>query len=329
MEKRIVYAPVLVPDKPDHDGDIVTAEQIQEFAHRFMASYRNIDLQHTMNNIGVPVESYIAKQPYKVETPEGEKVLPVGTWIMAVKVIHEDTWNRIKNGELTGFSIMAVKKTVLNEIVAKSREFSLSESDLVAVKSKTTLKDLGDDLEVIFVSIVDEPAVPDAKFFTIKSKKQSLIDKLKEKVNKALLDDSGTARKEVTGMTEEELKALLETIQALQQKVAALEEQINGEPEDSQEVNQEEVQDSAEKGEETETSSQEQADEVSSEEDLKAIIADLQKQIEELKGKGSNTVAKSRKLRGSDFQTTNEEKKEVYKSKYERDAFGNRINLGL
>lgn len=336
MDKRIVYAPVLVPDKPDHDGDTVTAEQIEEYAHKFMSSYRNIDLQHTLNNVGVPVESFISKSEYKVETPEGDKVLPAGTWIMAVKVLHEDTWNKIKNKELTGFSIMAVKRTVFDEIAAKSTG-GLSEDDLIAIKGKTTLKDLGDDLEVVFVSVVDEPAVPDATFFTIKSKKQSFLEKLKEKVNKSFLDDSGTSRKEVEGMTEEEVKALLETIQALSEKVTALETHINGvekaEGEEEEEVVEEETtetEETPEGEEETPEATEEQPEdeevsEKSEEEDLKETVAALQKQIEELKAKGSST--KSRKLKGSDFQDAEEGKEQVYKSKYERDALGNRVSV--
>ncbi|MGV2488500.1 UNVERIFIED_CONTAM: structural protein, partial [Bacillus mycoides] len=58
-EKRIVFGPVLVPDEPDSDGDVVTAEKIEEVAHKFLEQYGNIDLQHTLNNVGKVVESYI------------------------------------------------------------------------------------------------------------------------------------------------------------------------------------------------------------------------------------------------------------------------------
>lgn len=52
---------------------------------------------------------------------------------------------------------------------AKAKEL-LSELDN-SNKSKTTLNDLGEDWVVNAVSLVDEPAVPAAKFTTIKSRR--------------------------------------------------------------------------------------------------------------------------------------------------------------
>jgi len=42
--KRIVYGPVLIPGEPDSDGDVVSAEKIEDVAHRFVEEYGNIDL---------------------------------------------------------------------------------------------------------------------------------------------------------------------------------------------------------------------------------------------------------------------------------------------
>ncbi|SHF32714.1 Putative phage serine protease XkdF [Seinonella peptonophila] len=51
-EKKIVYGPVLIPDEPDHDSDLVLAEKIEEVAHKFHELYGNIDLQNSLNNVG-------------------------------------------------------------------------------------------------------------------------------------------------------------------------------------------------------------------------------------------------------------------------------------
>lgn len=165
-EKRIVFGPVLVPDEPDSDGDVVTAEKIEEVAHKFLEQYGNIDLQHTLNNVGKVVESYIL--PFDWEINE-DLTVPKGSWMMGVRVQDEEVWQAVKEGKLTGFSIMGVPKVAL-----KSKEAA----------KRTTLADLersAGDWVVNAVSLVDEPAVPKAKFIAIKSKNSR-----EEAVKKAL-----------------------------------------------------------------------------------------------------------------------------------------------
>lgn len=88
---------------------------------------------------------------------------------MGVRVQDEEVWQAVKEGKLTGFSIMGVPKVAL-----KSKEAA----------KRTTLADLereAGDWVVNAVSLVDEPAVPKAKFIAIKSKENR-----EEAVKKAL-----------------------------------------------------------------------------------------------------------------------------------------------
>lgn len=159
--KRIAHGAVLVPGEPDHDGEILTADKIETVAHEWLAAYRNMDLMHTLNNVATPVESYITPQDIEVEA-YGEKVLlPKGTWVIASKIQGEETWGRIENNELTGYSVMGIRRSTLDSAI-KSKEN-------VALK-RTLLRDLGEDWVAAAVSIVDEPCVPKAKFFAFKSR---------------------------------------------------------------------------------------------------------------------------------------------------------------
>jgi len=173
-DKRIVYGPVLIPNEPDHDGDRVTVEKIEEVAHKFHEMYGNVDLQHSLNNVGKMVESYIAP----TDLTFGEVTVPKGSWMMGVRVTDEASWEAVKSGKLTGFSIMGIRSAVM-----KSKEMTADE--IQAATKRTTLKDLGDDWIVNAVSLVDEPAVPKAKFLVIKSKQdkpnedESFFTKLK------------------------------------------------------------------------------------------------------------------------------------------------------
>ena len=164
---RIGYAAVLVPGEPDSDGEILTADKIEEVSHGWMESYRNVDLMHTLNNTGVPVESYILPEAMKV-TAYGEPMeLPAGSWILASK-LSEEAWAAVESGVLTGYSVMGIKRAHLTTAM-KSEEGVLDESAF----KRTLLEDLGPDWVASHVSVVDHPAVPKAKFFALKSKEFS------------------------------------------------------------------------------------------------------------------------------------------------------------
>lgn len=102
-EKRIVTGPVLVPNILDLQGDFEFQEDIEKAAHGFLENRGDIGRQHQIfDGIGVPVESHLTREPIK---NSAGKTLPVGTWIMSVKITHEPTWQAVKRGEVTGFSI--------------------------------------------------------------------------------------------------------------------------------------------------------------------------------------------------------------------------------
>lgn len=178
--QRLAYAAVLVPGEPDHDGETVTKEKIEEAAHEWMQSYRNVDLQHTLNNVAVPVESYILPMDMAVEHMGIKMFLPQGTWVLASRVLDDTTWDKVEKGELTGYSVMGIRRTTL-DAASKSVDMALK---------KTLLRDLGPDWVAAAVSIVDEPAVPKAKFFALKSKEEEPVEKSKtwyQKVKEILI----------------------------------------------------------------------------------------------------------------------------------------------
>ena len=104
--KRIVTGPVLVPDAVDLQGDFEFADDIEEAAHKFMEDARNIGEMHTkFGNIGTPVESWIMREMVFVDNGTEFKIYPKGTWMLSVKVTDDKVWEKVRNGELTGFSI--------------------------------------------------------------------------------------------------------------------------------------------------------------------------------------------------------------------------------
>jgi hypothetical protein len=108
-EKRIVKGVVYQPDVADVHDDQMDEVEIEKAAHLFMEKQHtyNIDKQHDLEaDKGYVVESYIAP----CDLTLGEQSIVKGSWIAGVKVTDDDTWEDIKKGEITGFSMWGVGK---------------------------------------------------------------------------------------------------------------------------------------------------------------------------------------------------------------------------
>lgn len=109
IQKRIVVSEVLVPYEVDAHGDFEEPEDIEEAAHNFLMKFSdNIgEMHYRWDEVGKPVQSYVT--PTDIlwgQDSEGKDIIsPKGTWIMAIKVIEDRTWEKVLNGELTGLSI--------------------------------------------------------------------------------------------------------------------------------------------------------------------------------------------------------------------------------
>jgi uracil-DNA glycosylase family 4 len=107
-EKRLVYGVVAEPDTEDSHGDTISADVIEQAAHRFLVESRVAGDQHGKRAPAEVVESYIAQSELDIE---GQTV-PEGTWIIGMKVYDDEFWNRVKEGEFTGFSLGGFAKRV-------------------------------------------------------------------------------------------------------------------------------------------------------------------------------------------------------------------------
>jgi hypothetical protein len=106
-EEQKAWAPVLIPNEADKQGDVIPPAEIEDAAHTFLKDYRQIDSDHDlMEGKGKPIESWTLKEDTEFELPNGEesRQYPPGTWMLGVQ-FSDEPWDRIKQGELTGFSI--------------------------------------------------------------------------------------------------------------------------------------------------------------------------------------------------------------------------------
>lgn len=114
-EKHLVVGAALIPDKDiyRYDGEneyyiSFTKESIEKMSQEFLKEYRQnevtLDHEDYASEVTV-VESWLVADSYKDKSNALGINVPEGTWMVAMKVNNIETWERIKKGELNGFSV--------------------------------------------------------------------------------------------------------------------------------------------------------------------------------------------------------------------------------
>ena len=100
---REVMGEMLIPDTPNSYGDIYTRAAIKEFAYAFAMKGYGIDVNHDNVEVGASVfvvESFIVRA--------GDPDFIEGSWVIAMKIMDDDIWQMVLDGELNGFSYEAM-----------------------------------------------------------------------------------------------------------------------------------------------------------------------------------------------------------------------------
>ena len=117
-EKRLLISPVLIPNQPiyrrDDQGNefniVFPEETILKAQQNFYKQgfQRNSNIEHddnlTLNDVTF-VESWIKEDDTHDKSLKYGFNLPNGTWFAVMKVENDEAWQKVKNGEVKGFSI--------------------------------------------------------------------------------------------------------------------------------------------------------------------------------------------------------------------------------
>lgn len=135
-EQRLVVGPAMIPDKMiirrnEITGEIYyvyfTAETIKKLQQKFMIQklLDKTNVEHGrkfLNDVDV-VESWIVDNREKDKQQVFGMDYPEGTWMVTMKVTDDDTWNKVKDGKLKGFSVQGY--------FAEKAKFSQINNDLI------------------------------------------------------------------------------------------------------------------------------------------------------------------------------------------------------
>lgn len=268
-EKHMLYSAVLVPDKPiyrrNEDGDEFyvefTKESIEHMSQQFFKEYKQnevtLDHETTASDVTV-VESWIKADLYKDKSVALglNEELPVGTWFAGMKVNQIDVWDRVKSGELRGFSVESlIRLEEFSKEDKNENNMNIETNEMFWTTLKNTIKEIftsasmiekkeGEDIEPTNIdleaetqteTVVETPTVEEPKVEEPKVEEPAVEEpKVEEpkpteepKVEEAKTDPH---LEELINSLKEEVEALKKMNSGLNNKVKELSKQPSAAP---------------------------------------------------------------------------------------------------
>ena len=277
-EKHMVYGAALIPDKDIYRNNgeqefyiNFTKESIERMSQDFMKEYRQYEVKTDHDDIAnevCVVESWLVSDSYKDKSNALGINVPEGTWMVGMKVNNIETWERIKAGELKGFSVESMisleefskqnndnmnietndmgfwnkMKEVLAEVFSKKEGDiePIDMEDLAANSGFTNVEDYQKEVEAVKAELEEqnaaEPAVEPTVEPTVEEPKPAEEPKVEEpaveepKVEEKPKEGNTKHLEELIGSLKEEINALKEMNSGLNERVKELSKEPSAKP---------------------------------------------------------------------------------------------------
>lgn len=277
-EKHMVYGAALIPDKDIYRNNgeqefyiNFTKESIERMSQDFMKEYRQYEVKTDHDDIAnevCVVESWLVSDSYKDKSNALGINVPEGTWMVGMKVNNIETWERIKAGELKGFSVESMisleefskqnndnmnietndmgfwnkMKEVLAEVFSKKEGDiePVDMEDLAANSGFTNVEDYQKEVEAVKAELEEqnaaEPAVEPTVEPTVEEPKPAEEPKVEEpaveepKVEEKPKEGNTKHLEELIGSLKEEINALKEMNSGLNERVKELSKEPSAKP---------------------------------------------------------------------------------------------------
>ena len=268
-EKHLVYGAALIPDKDIYRNNgeqefyiNFTKESIERMSQDFMKEYRQYEVKTDHDDIAnevCVVESWLVSDSYKDKSNALGINVPEGTWMVGMKVNNIETWERIKAGELKGFSVESMisleefskqndnnmnietndidmgfwnkMKEVLAEVFSKKEDYEPTEArieELAENSGFTNVEEYKDEVEAIKAELEEietpQPTEPETETIEVN------VEPPTEEEQKQLAEEAKSASTEtvVEEKPQDNTKHLEELISSLKDEINALKEMNNG-----------------------------------------------------------------------------------------------------
>ena len=273
-ERHMVYGAALIPDKDIYRNNgeqefyiSFTKESIEKMSQDFMKNYRQnevtLDHDEMANDITI-TESWLVEDPYKDKANALGINVPKGSWMIGMKVNQIDVWDRVKSGELKGFSVESMisledfskqntnnmnietndmfwdkLKNILKDTFSKKVEEPTID-ELAANSGFTNVEDYQKEVEAVKAELeeqnAEEPTLEPTVEPTVEEPKPEEEQKVDEptveepKVEEKPKEDNTKHLEELIGSLKEEINALKEMNSGLNDKVKELSKEPSAKP---------------------------------------------------------------------------------------------------
>lgn len=239
-DKHMLIGCVLVPNKPIYrrteEGEefyIQFDEKTVEYlAHNYLKNNRleSFTTDHSQEEDGICVVESWVKMSENDKSVDYGIDCPIGSWLIATKVDNEDVWQRIKKGELKGFSVEAfvnLEELKLNkiEIMNKSVEINPTFWDkLKAIIAEALGKPQEEQptAEEVVEEIVEEVVVEEEPI-EMQDEEQPIEEDTK---TEEIVEEVVVAVEEATEEPKDEVKELQAVVDQLKETIAEKEAEI-------------------------------------------------------------------------------------------------------
>lgn len=266
-ERHMCYGAALIPDKDIYRNNgeqefyiSFTKESIEKMSQDFMKNYRQnevtLDHNEMANDITI-TESWLVEDPYKDKANALGINVPQGTWMIGMKVNQIDVWERVKSGELKGFSVESMisledfskqnennmnietnemsfwtkMKEVLNDVFSSTRMSERKEGEEIEPIEMTDLEEQTPAQETPTEPIVEpqnEPKVEEPTVVEEEVKQEPTEPQNEPKVEEPKEDNSELVN--LINSLKEEINALKEMNNGLNDKVKELSKEPSAKP---------------------------------------------------------------------------------------------------
>ena len=229
-DKHLIVGAVLVPNKPIYRNNgkeefyiQFSKETIEHLAYEYLMNGRMYSVTTDHKDIADDiclVESWIKTSENDKSNDYGMN-LPIGTWIAAMKVENEEVWQRVKQGELKGFSIESFVN--LDEINLKKQNTNMTEE----VKMETI--ELNEGFWTKLSSIISDALGISKKTEEVEMEKvDEVVEETVELAEEVPTEEVIEEPTVVEEVVNEVIDVIEETAPTEEDKIKELEEVING-----------------------------------------------------------------------------------------------------
>lgn len=255
-ERHMVYGAALIPDLDIYRNDgeheyyiNFSKESIEKMSQDFMKEYRQhevtVDHEDVANEVCV-VESWLVEDPYKDKANALGINVPQGTWMVGMKVNNIETWERVKEGSLKGFSVESLVS--LEEFSKTENNMSIETNEMFWDKLINVLKEtfskkeevVEEEPQIEEVALEEQPAnepapepvsepVPEPEPAPVpEPAPEPVVEPVNEPVEAPKVDNSKL--EELIGNLKAEIEALKQSNEGLQERIKDMGKQPSAAP---------------------------------------------------------------------------------------------------